>query len=316
MRMMDGTHKLWDMARSKPVATSRRQAGAATLAAAVIMLLVVSVLVFHSHTAGWLEQRATANQARAKQAHAAAEAGLEAALAALNADSGTPRRDQHLRYVSDRTFESKDVPLTGSPSAGLSYSVTFSAASPAPANTFSLTSTGGSDCTDTNALNSCSGQATVRQVVQLLPSLPAVSVYSSSAFENKDAFFERFFGASKAEIKALTTPVPGPNITVSTQGLVWLEGASPFTANGDVGSEMSPVLLVVIGDLTLNSNKAWGFVYVTGQLNCSNCDIRGAVAVEGGIDMPEKVTSGTAILDRLGYVAPRFAKVMGTWRDW
>jgi predicted transcriptional regulator len=36
-----------------------RQTGAATLAVAVIMLLVVSVLVLHSYSASWLEQRAT-----------------------------------------------------------------------------------------------------------------------------------------------------------------------------------------------------------------------------------------------------------------
>ena len=82
--------------RRRPGRSRQRQSGAATLAVAVIMLLVVSVLVFHSHAAGWLEQRATANQTRAKQAHAAAEAGLEVALSVLNADAGAPNRATHL----------------------------------------------------------------------------------------------------------------------------------------------------------------------------------------------------------------------------
>jgi hypothetical protein len=324
--MMGGTRQPMDPAHRLPVTGWRQQTGAGTLTVAVILLLVVGVLVFHSHTASWLEQRATANQSRAKQAHAAAEAGLEAALAVLNADrtanGETPSR---ATYLSASTTEARKfsinttpIALTGTPGTGLSYSVTYSLVSPdaTPTDRFLLTSNGGSDCSDVYVLESCSGKATVRQMVQLLPSLPALSVYSASAFSTEEVFFERFFGASKAEIKALTAPVTSAaSLSTLTSGLVWLEGSPTFTSTGPIGSDTRPVLLVVDGNLTLDAGRVWGFVYVTGQLKCANCEILGAAAVEGNIDTPANVALDTAILDRLGFVAPRFAKVMGTWRD-
>jgi hypothetical protein len=330
MRMMDVTHQLWDMARSRPVATSRQQAGAATLTVAVIMLLVVSVLVFHSHTAGWLEQRATANQTRAKQAHAAAEAGLEAALAVLNADSGTPGRATYLSASATEagkfSINAPPVALTGTPGAGLSYSVTYSLVSPdvGPADRFLLTSDGRSDCTDVNTLSSCSGQARVSQAVRLTPILLNPPSQPNDRITSS-ANFESFFGANQATIKALTTPIITGNLPTSPSpsGLVWYVGN--LTLSGTVGSALSPVLLVVEGNLTIPSGVLLnGFVFVTGTLNCTGCaqhSIEGAVAITGTDNLnPSHVvfTGNTAngSLARVRTTAPRFAKVMGTWRDW
>jgi hypothetical protein len=331
MRMMDGTHQLWDMAPSQPVATSRRQAGAATLAVAVIMLLVVSVLVFHSHTAGWLEQRATANQVRAKQANAAAEAGLEAAIAVLNADSGSPNRATYLSASTTEagkfSINAAPAALTGSPGTGLSYSATYSLVSTdaAPADRFLLTSSGGSDCTDVNALSSCSGQARVSQVVRLTPILLNPPSQSNNRITT-NAIFENFFGAPQAAIKALTTPIiTGTYPNPFPSGLVWYVG--DLTLNGTVASAASPVLLVVEGNLTIPAGvKLNGFVYVIGNVGCSDCDnfsIEGAIAINvsgtenlnnSKVDFPNNAPNGP--LARLGTTAPRFAKVIGTWRDW
>jgi Tfp pilus assembly protein PilX len=307
-----------------------RQRGAATLAVAVIMLLVVSVLVFHSHTAGWLEQRATANQARAKQAHAAAEAGLEAAIAVLNADSGSPNRASYLSASTTEAgkFSINAAPpaLTGSPGAGLSYSVTYSLVSPdtSTADRFLLTSSGGSDCTDVNTLSTCSGQARVSQVVRLTPIL--LNPPNLPANKIKDnANFGDFFGATQATIKALTTPIITGSLPTSPSpsGLVWYSGN--LTLNGTVGSAPSPVLLVVEGNLTIPSGVLVnGFVFVTGTLTCNSCtvhSIEGAVAFasESGLNashvrFPTDPDNGT--LARLRTTASRFAKVIGTWRDW
>jgi Tfp pilus assembly protein PilX len=321
------------LSRRRPNRPRPGQAGAATLAVAVIMLLVVSVLVFHSHTAGWLEQRATANQARAKQAHAAAEAGLEAALAVLNADSGTPNRATYLSASTDVagkfSINATPVALTGSPGTGLAYSVTYSLVSTdvAPTDRFLLTSIGGSDCTDVNTLSSCSGQARVSQVVRLTPIL--LNPPTAEAAKNTtNASFESFFGAPQATIKALTTPVSGyAAVTSSAPGLVWHHvQALTLPSSADVGTAANPVLLVVEGDLTLSPNvDIFGFVFVTGNLycvqNCSAKTVTGAVAVAGSTNQlagndVEFDNAANGALERLRTTALRFAKVMGTWRDW
>ena len=295
-----------------------RQAGAATLAVAVIMLLVVSVLVFHSHTAGWLEQRATANQTRAKQAHAAAEAGLDVALSVLNADTaapGDPARATHLTPDANQPgrFTILNNTLTGSPGGGLAYSVAIERVDvdALPYSRLRLSSRGGSDCTSLADVETCSGQAIVRQVIEVARILrnPSASPVS----------FESVFGASRAAIKSLTTPISsGAGLNASTTGLVWNQDDLVLT--GPVGSPQNPVLLVVEGKLTVAAGGAiTGFVHVTGDLICSGCSnpsIQGAVAVEGINNPPVNATPDATVLSRLDNTASRFAKVIGTWRDW
>jgi hypothetical protein len=319
------------LSRRRPNRPIPRQAGAATLALTVIMLLVVSALVFHSHTAGWLEQRATTNQVRAKQAHAAAEAGLEVALAVLNADSGTPNRATYLNASETEagkfSINATPIALTGTPGAGLSYSVTYSLVSPdvAPADRFLLTSSGGSDCTDVNTLNSCSGRARVSQVVELTPILLNPPAQPNDRI-TVAASFTNFFGASRATVKALTNPITtGTYPNPSPSGLVWYSGN--LTLSGTVASAGSPVLLVVEGNLTIPTGVVLnGFVYVIGTVNCVSCanhSIEGAIAIDvegtsnlnpSDVRFPNDGANGP--LARLRTTAPRFAKVIGTWRDW
>lgn len=318
-----------DPTRRRSVATAQRQAGVATLAVAVIMLLVVSVLVFHSHAAGWLEQRATANQARAKQALAAAEAGLEEALAVLNADTGNPNRSNHLVAATSiplppsctagpaGRFCITNNTVTASPGNGLTYSVMIGpvGSDVSPFVRLQLTSVGRSDCGNVNDVGTCAGQATVRQVIRVRPILRNASVIPDSS-----ASFENVFVAPEATIKSLTTPVTnGAVLDASTAGFVWHQG--PLMLTSPVGSATNPVLLVVEGDLTVAAGGSiTGFVYVTGNLTCTGCNnpsITGAFAVAGtNINQPVSANTDAAILSRLDNTASRFAKVIGTWRDW
>jgi len=311
----------------QPRRTTLHQTGAATLAVAVIMLLVVSVLVFHSHTAGWLEQRATSNQTRAKQAHAAAEAGLEVTLSVLNADTGVPNRATHLTASATDAgrFTILNNTLTGSPGGGLAYSVAIEAvgADALPYSRLRLSARGGSDCTNVADVGTCGGQATIRQVVEVEP-LFAYQPGSPPPAIRSTTPFDTVFGAPQATIKALTTPVTsGASFSSSTAGLVWHEGN--LTLGGPVGSDASPVLLVVEGNLTIPAGiVVRGFVFVTGDVTCISCDnssIRGAIAAAGTnslvavqVELPADAFNG--VLARVGSTAPRFAKVMGTWRDW
>jgi len=328
--MTDGVHLPVGPSQRRPRRPAQRQAGAATLTVAVIMLLVVSVLVLHSHAAGWLEQRATANQTRAKQAHAASEAGLEVALSVLNADAGVPNRGTHLTAAAQAgRFTILNDTLTGSPGVGLAYSVNLApvAADTPPANPavarLQLTSNGGSDCDNVVNLNTCSGRATIRQVVEIESLLPYQPGAPPPAIRSA-VTFDSVFGTPQAAVKALTTPVTsGAGFSDTTAGLVWHEGN--LTLNGTVGSDARPVLLVVEGNLIIPAGvDLRGFVFVTGDVSCVGCaspSIRGAVAAGGNVnlvaaqvELPADAFNG--VLARVGSTAPRFAKVIGTWRDW
>lgn len=302
----------------------RQQIGVATLWFAVITLLVVSVLVLHAHAAGWLEQRATVNQSRAKQAIAAAEAGLDVALSVLNADAGAPNRATHLTPwpTGAGLFTITNATLTGSPGAASAYSVTLAALSTdtPPLARLQLNSSGGSDCSNVTDVNSCGGRAQAGQVVELTPLLrnpPAVAITSGANFNS-------LFDAPQATIKALTTPLTnGTSLSGATSGLVWHQG--DLTITGAVGSATGPVLLVVEGNLTVTAGaNVQGFVFVTGNATCTSCStpsIQGAIAVVGThnltvaqVAFPADTVNGP--LARVRTTAARFAKVMGTWRDW
>jgi len=313
-----------------------RQTGAATLAVTVIMLLVVSVLVFHSYAASWLEQRATTNQTRAKQAHAAAEAGLDVALSVLNADTadpGDPSRATHL--TADTTqpgrFTIANGNLTGSPGAGVAYAVNLALVpgDAEPVARLLLTSTGGSDCTDVTNVATCNGQATTRQVVEIEPLFPYQSGSPPLPIRASTAF-GTVFTVPQADMQALTTAVTGgAGLGAGSAGLVWHQG--DLTLNGTVGRSASPtppaipVLLIVAGNLTIPAGVAFnGFVFVIGDVTCVSCaspSINGAIAATGTnnlaaaqVQLPADAANGT--LARLGSTAVRFAKVIGTWRDW
>jgi hypothetical protein len=215
--------------------------------------------------------------------------------------------------------------LNGSFGAGSAYSVTLGLVTgdAAPAKRFQLTSNGGSDCTNLADVNTCSGRAAVQQVVEIeplfpyLPGSPPQPIRSSTSFDS-------VFGTSEATIKALTTPVTsGAGFSTATTGLVWHQGN--LTLGGNVGSDASPVLLVVEGDLTIPAGvDVRGFVFVTGAVTCTGCaspSIRGAIASAGAnglaagqAELPADAANGP--LARVGSTAIRFAKVMGTWRDW
>ena len=326
--MTSGVHWPAFPSQRRPRRTAPSQAGAATLAVTVIMLLVVSVLVFHSYAASWLEQRATTNQTRAKQAHAAAEAGLDVTLSVLNADTaapGDPSRATHL--TADATqpglFTIANANLTDSPGAGLAYAVTLALVpgDAAPVARLLLTSTGGSDCTDVTNVTTCTGQATVRQVVEIEPLFPPGAPPQASRANTP---FGTVFSVPQADMQALTTAVTGgAGLGAGSAGLVWHQG--DLTLGGTVGSAASPVLLIVAGNLTVPAGvMVNGFVFVTGNVNCVGCDspsINGAIAANGTnnltvteVQLPANTANGA--LARLGTTAIRFTKVIGTWRDW
>ena len=79
-------------ATSSPLAR-RRQAGLGTLLVAVVLLLLVMVLIATVSRTMVVEQRMSANQVRAKQAHEAAQAGIDAAMTFITTGVGGTDRN-------------------------------------------------------------------------------------------------------------------------------------------------------------------------------------------------------------------------------
>ena len=328
--MTSGVHWPVFPSQRQPRRSAPNQAGAATLAVTVIMLLVVSVLVFHSYAASWLEQRATTNQTRAKQAHAVAEAGLDVALSVLNADAaapGNPRRATHLTADAGQPgrFTIANATLTGSPGAGLAYAVNLALVpgDVAPVARLLLTSTGGSDCTDVTNVTTCTGQARVQQVVEIEPLFPYQQIAPPPAIRAGTGF-NTVFTVPQADMQAQTTAVTGAaGLGAGSAGLVWHQG--DLTLSGTVGSAASPVLLIVAGNLTIPAGVAVnGFVFVTGNVTCffcSNNSIVGAIAAAGtnglsGLQVQLPADAANGELARVGTTAIRCTKDIVTRRDW
>ena len=193
----------------------------------------------------------------------------------------------------------------------------------APVARLLLTSTGGSDCAVVTNVTTCSGQARVQQVVETEPLLPYQSSSPPLASRAGTAF-GAVFTVPQAEMQALTTPVTGgAGLGAGSAGLGWNQGN--LILGGPVGSAARPVLLIVTGNLSIPAGVAVnGFVFVTGDVNCVGCDspsINGAIAAAGTnnltaaqAQLPADAANGA--LARLGTTAVRFAKVIGTWRDW
>ena len=69
------------MHQPKTFESPRRQQGAATIFITIVLLLAVGLIALYANRGAIMEQRLAANEIRAKQAFAAANAGLDAALA-------------------------------------------------------------------------------------------------------------------------------------------------------------------------------------------------------------------------------------------
>jgi hypothetical protein len=186
-----------------------------------------------------------------------------------------------------------------------------------------ITSDGHSDCANVMNVATCNGQATVQQVIEIEPLFP-YQVVSPPPAVRAATPFNTVFNVPQATMRALTTPVTGgAGFSAATSGLVWHQG--DLTLSGAIGSDASPVLLVVEGNLTILAGAdVRGFVFATGDVTCVVCSspsIRGAVAAAGAnpltsatVALPADPANGQ--LARLGTTAIRFTKVIGTWRDW
>jgi hypothetical protein len=158
--------------------------------------------------------------------------------------------------------------------------------------------------------------------------------------------FEGTFGMTSAEMQASATITATftadtsnpPQVPSGTVGqVIWITAKDSsgvktkvvFSGSGpggfQLGSPSQPVILVVDGDLTLNTVTIYGIIYVTGAFrNQGSSQIRGAVFVEdtgttdfsGTSQPPPKIAYSKSVLARLdrGSGAFPFRMVKGTWK--
>lgn len=149
--------------------------------------------------------------------------------------------------------------------------------------------------------------------------------------------FESIFGVTKAEIHAQAqsmgtvmtgAPAPGP---ASYGKMYWItpSGTLKLTGGGSsgyvLGSAAEPVILVVDGDLTLNSVTIYGAVYATGAFrNQGTSYIRGAILVEGTAETDilgtgtaaEKIAYSQNVISKITNNSSfyPFTPLKGTWK--
>jgi Tfp pilus assembly protein PilX len=160
------------------------------------------------------------------------------------------------------------------------------------------------------------------------------SVVSGAPFPT----FETIFGGTKTEIHSLAqsmgTAITGepPSGAASYGKMYWVTpsgGTLLLTGSGSsgyvLGSPNEPVVLIVDGDLTLNSVTIYGAVYVTGTFrNQGSSHIRGAILVEGTAETDilgtgsekEKIAYSQSVVNNLNNnpTLYPFTPLKGTWK--
>ena len=141
-------------------------------------------------------------------------------------------------------------------------------------------------------------------------------------------------GLTGTEVKAKTAGAsPNPDDPLP---LVWIKGDCSIPANSTVGSYSSPFILVVHGDLTINSNStvfgivfAFSDIYSPGANEDNDITINGSptvygsILVNGNVDLPTgsfTLVYAEGILDDLGGGDGEgfegLARFRGSWKDY
>jgi len=323
------------------------QSGAALLVMTLILMLAAGLAIVFAANYSLLQQKTANNQQDSVVALAAAEAGLEYALAYLSANTST---------------------ITGAASSGI-INYTFATVTQADGSTYSVVITNPTisdysrlQITATGTSPDAQAQRIVKQEVYTSGSAikyalttqdnlimsgnssvtgpygvdagGAVIRSGSSSISNMLAndsiiasmtstqFFTNFFGVSSSVKQANSTNyssssgVPWNNLS----GSVWINSSVSLSGNNTIGSPTNPVILIVNGPLTLSGNTTvYGLIYATGTVSVSGSfSMTGGLVSEGNI-----LTSGNAqinydasILNQLSLAGGgSYAKLPGSWQD-
>ena len=114
----------------KTESNSSAQQGAATIFVTIVLLLAVGLIALYTNRGAIMEQRLTANEIRAKQAFAAANAGIEAALARWHTDGISLVIPPVVPPAPASVYTPGTATLVGTPNTYYRYRYCDSAAAP------------------------------------------------------------------------------------------------------------------------------------------------------------------------------------------
>lgn len=143
-----------------------------------------------------------------------------------------------------------------------------------------------------------------------------------------DQFFMEFFGDTKDNVKNSADLRINCNGTCNTElsghtgKLIYVTGNTQISSNLTIGSPTAPVVLIVDGELKITGNvQIHGIVYCTAivwdNTGMGTVNIYGGAVAEGNFtgNGTPTITYDTTVLKKLNKEMGRYAKVLGTWRD-
>lgn len=296
------------------ISLAATQHGVATLLTCVVLLFCIGLLSLYATHVAVTEQRLAANDIRARQALAAAQAGLDAALGTLppSALDAAAFDLEHQGGVTGPAARLAD---------GSGFATMFDTSDRMPdrADVLIVRSEGFS-ADETS-------RRTLRQTLVFVPwiirppSSPLVRPTFGDSTSNED-FFTGIFGGSREAVRTDADSVSCPPCPAAQLGgggrLVWIDSSQEIVfTGGQIGSHERPLILIVDGDLRVrDETSVTGFIYVAGKLRAipGRLVVQGALAVEGAIDGAVEVSHQQALLERLRRLG-RHAKVAGSWAD-
>lgn len=325
-----------------------RQAGAAALAMAIILMIGVLMLMVYAVKNSVMQQKSVSNQYGGTQAFAAADAGLEFGIQYLSSNYtvvSTSASGGYINYgpananltnvalsngshfsvvytnPTQNDYQLIKVTSTGTSPDGVSQrvvsqlayagvsSLQYAVTTQGDMQTHGTVDITGTGGADVGGNLSLGGNSAISTVTQNDTTLANLS---------SDTLFSNIFGMTPDQMKAQSTYYANSSGVdfSSLSGIVWINSDTTITSNFTIGTVSNPVLLIVNGDFKAAGTTTFnGLIYVMGTSTLSGTfNLNGGLVSQGDIKMTG--TSATYNASVVGtFTQHSFAKVPGSWSD-
>jgi Tfp pilus assembly protein PilX len=327
-----------------------QQKGAALLVMTLILMMAAGLIIVFATSYTILQQKTVDTQQDDNKAFAAAEAGMDYALAYLNANIATilaTASGGSINYsfatVTQADNSTYSAVITN-PTANNYTLLQITATGNSPDGTavrvirqqvyrsgaivdYGVTTKQNVDMGGNSAVTGTGGVHAGANVSQGgSSSTSGVTENDSTISSMTDAdFFTSIFGISYASMQASSTYYSSSSGVPwgSLSGSVWVNSAVSLSGNTTIGSAANPVVLIINGNFSVTGNvTVYGLVYVTGTASLGgNFDVNGGLIAEGDITMSGSSTIdySDTILSNLtlpsGSGGGSYSKVPASWQD-
>ena len=316
----------------------------------VTFVLFVAAMLIMIYAANYsvLQQKAASNQYSNNQAFEAADGGLEFGVAYLNTNSSTITANPTNGYIDYGPADSNVTNV--SLGNGSHFSVVYTNPTQNNYQLIQLTSTGVStDGTSTRIVRQqiYSGTSSLKYAITTQQNLTAsgnVTITGQNGVDvggtvtesgnvtvsqttqndttlanmNPSTLFSTIFGVSESQMQSQSTYYANGNSVNynSLSGTVWINSGISISGNSTIGSQSSPVLLIINGSFTGSGTVTmYGVLYVMGATTISgHFTLNGGLVSQGSITMSGTSSAYNAQIVSQ-FTTTGFAKVPGSWRD-